>query len=107
MAGSRRTKTPCGKGQVEDPNRPGVCIEIGPVFSKASTVFQGPDCWPLSVTVPTNRLGPFVKAAIVAAGQREFEGLSGNALQRKLKALTGRRARMKKSVGAAKKARAK
>ena len=107
MANSKATKVPCAKGQIEDPKHPGACIAIGPVFSTTSTVLQGPDCWPLGVKVPTNRLGPFVKAALVAQGQREFEGLSGPALQRKLKGLTGRRARMKKRMGAGKKARAK
>jgi hypothetical protein len=107
MARARLTKIPCRTDQVEDPDRPGVCIDIVPIFSASSTVFQGPDCWPLSVTVPTGRLGPFVRAALTAEAQREFAGLSRNALRRKLKELTGRRARMKKKAGAAKKARAK
>jgi len=106
MPNPRLLKNPCGKDQKEDPDRPGVCIDIVPVLSKMSTVFQGPDCWPLSVTVPTNRLGPFVLAAMTAGAQREFEGLSGDALRNALKELTGRRARMKK-VGTAKKARPK
>lgn len=107
MANLKATTTPCPKGTVEDPKHPGTCIAIGPVFSMTSTVLQGPDCWPLGVTVPTNRLGPAVKRALVAQALLEFEGLSGIALQRKLKDFTGRRARTKKRMAAAKKQRAK
>ena len=106
MANIKASTTPCPNGTVRDPVS-GTCIAIGPVFSLTSTVLQGPDCWPLGVTVPTNKLGPFVKRALAAEGLLEFEGLSEPALQKKLKGLTGRRARMKKRVKAAKKPRAK
>ena len=107
MANIKATKPTCPKGTVEDPAHPGSCIAIGPVFSLTSTVLQGPDCWPLEVTVPTSKLGPFVQAAIAAEGRREFEGLTGAALRRKIEDLRGRRSRMEKRMGAAKKARAK